>query len=121
MTLAPSLTGQTDIDIAPLGSLTLNSHNAPEDVRVDVTRLNATAARAIIKDPSRLDRLGEDVTHDVRDELIRLVLRSLLVATLGGLVVGLGRGAATGGDSDRVLAWSPRAPASARRPGTPDP
>ncbi len=133
MTLAPSLTGQTDVDIAPLGSLTLNSHDAPVDVRVDVTRLNETAARAIIKDPSRLDRLGEDLTHDVRDGLIRLILRSLLVATLGGLVVGLAlwrrnwrRTLLTGGVAFGVVAasaglgaatWNPRSIAEPRFSG----
>jgi predicted MPP superfamily phosphohydrolase len=133
MTLAPSLTGQTDVDIAPLGSLTLNSHNAPVDLRVDVTRLNETAARAIIRDPSRLDRLGEDVTHDVRDGLIRLILRSLLVATLGGLVVGLAlwrrnwrRTLLTGGVAFGVVAasaglgaatWNPRSVAEPRFSG----
>lgn len=89
MTLAPSITGQTTVDIAPLGSLSLDSHDAPVDIRVDVTRLNESAAKAIINDPSQLSSLGDNLTDDVRDSLIRLVVRGLLAATLGGLAVGL--------------------------------
>ena len=89
MRLAPSLTGKTQVNIAPLGSLMLDTHDAPIDVRVNVRQLNEQAARAIINDPSRLDTLGEDLAHDVREGLLRLALRSVLVGTIGGVVVGL--------------------------------
>jgi predicted MPP superfamily phosphohydrolase len=89
MRLAPAITGETRVDIAPLGALTLDSHDAPVDIRVDVSQLNEAATRQIINNPSRLQTLAEDLTHDVRDGIVRLILRSLLVATAGGIVVGL--------------------------------
>ena len=54
LSLVPSWTGDTRVDIPPLGSLTVDSHDGPLQLRVDVVEIDSDAARDIVNNPSSL-------------------------------------------------------------------
>jgi predicted MPP superfamily phosphohydrolase len=85
--LRPSLTGGTEIDVAPLGAIAFDSHDGPARLQIDVTRLRVDAARRIFADPDTLDQLGDRVTGDLRAALWRLGLQALLAAAVGAALV----------------------------------
>ncbi|NEE56016.1 hypothetical protein G3M55_67040, partial [Streptomyces sp. SID8455] len=48
MTLRPSLTGGSKINVSPLGALELDSHIAPLRLDVDVDRLDPVRSQALV-------------------------------------------------------------------------
>lgn len=103
MSLRPSWTGGTDIDVSPLGALSLNTHHAPVRLDVDVRRLDPPRAQGIVDHPERLDGIEDEVAGDVRDSAVLLLWRSSLAVFTGAVAVGLvvyrrpGRAMAAGG------------------------
>ncbi|MFF4652992.1 metallophosphoesterase [Streptomyces sp. NPDC001380] len=89
MSLHPDLHGGSRVDIAPLGSLELDTHRAPLRLDVDVRRLNPDAARAIAKDPARLANLQDEVASGVEHGMLELGLRAAAAVAAGSCAVGL--------------------------------
>lgn len=87
--MAPSLIGNTDVDVPPLGSLQMDSHDGPIAVKVDVTGINIDKAQLIIDDPASLQGLGERAFADIRSGLTRAAIRGLVAATVGAFLAGL--------------------------------
>jgi predicted MPP superfamily phosphohydrolase len=83
MSLRPALWGDTVVKVSPLGSLTLDSHDGPLQLRVDVSRLNLQDARAIFTDPNNLRHLEAQVVDDVWAGVVRLGIQSLAAAVIG--------------------------------------
>jgi predicted MPP superfamily phosphohydrolase len=83
MSLRPALTGDTVVNVSPLGSLSLDSHDGPLRLQVDVTRLNLQDARAIFNDPDNLGSLEQEVPRDVWAGVVRLGIRSVIAALVG--------------------------------------
>jgi predicted phosphodiesterase len=82
----PSLSGSTVVHLAPLGTIDLDTHDWPVRLDLRVEELGLDEAERIADNPQVIDNLGDDVADDVRAALVRLVLRCLLVATVGGIV-----------------------------------
>lgn len=89
MSLHPDLAGGSRVDIAPLGSLELDTHRAPLRLDVDVRRLNPDAARAIAKDPARLAGLQDEVVTGVEHGMLDLGVRSAAAVAAGACTLGL--------------------------------
>ncbi|MEV8565571.1 metallophosphoesterase [Streptomyces sp. NPDC051322] len=89
MTLRPSLTGGTKINIAPLGALELDSHTAPIRLDVDVDRLDPVRAQALVQHPERISGLQEEITHDIEHGTLDLAVRSCAAVVVGGTTLGL--------------------------------
>jgi predicted phosphodiesterase len=89
MTLRPSLTGGTKINVSPLGALQLNSHHAPVRLDVNVDQLDPTRAQALVDHPERLSDLQDEVTHDVENGTRDLALRSCIAVVTGATALGL--------------------------------
>lgn len=89
MSVHPNLYGNTKVDVAPLGDLRFDSHDGPLRLDVAVKRLNVADAESIVRNPSSVERLRDEVTHEVRGGVIRLIVKSLIVAVLGALIAGL--------------------------------
>ncbi|AJT66109.1 hypothetical protein T261_4462 [Streptomyces lydicus] len=89
MTLRPSLTGGTRIDVAPLGDLELHSHYAPLRLDVDVDRLDPVRSQELVDHPERFAGLEAEVTHDVTRGAIGLALRSCAAVTCGAAALSL--------------------------------
>lgn len=89
MSLHPSFTGGTTIDVPPLGALTLDSHHAPLRLQVDVSRLDPVRAQTLVKHPQQLQFLARDVSHDASRAVGRLAVRSAVAVVLGATAAGL--------------------------------
>ncbi|MCX5049256.1 MULTISPECIES: metallophosphoesterase [unclassified Streptomyces] len=112
MTLRPSVTGGTKINISPLGALELNSHHAPFRLDVNVDQLDPVRAQALVDHPERLSGLQDEVAHDVEHGTLDLALRSGVAVVSGATALGLAvyrrprRALAAGGTALALLAAS---------------
>ncbi|WP_405898948.1 metallophosphoesterase [Streptomyces sp. NBC_00727] len=112
MTLRPSLSGGTKINVSPLGALELDSHHAPVRLDVDVDRLDPVRAQALVQHPERLAGLEDEVTSDVASGTRELALRSCVAVVTGATALGLAvyrrprRALAAGGLALALLAAS---------------
>jgi predicted phosphodiesterase len=89
LSLAPSWTGDTMVEIPPLGSLTVDSHDGPLMLRIDVVEIDSDAAREIVNDPMSLRGVGASVTSELRDGVAVLLVRGLVSAVVGAAVLTL--------------------------------
>ncbi|GAA3796694.1 metallophosphoesterase [Streptomyces coacervatus] len=89
MTLRPSITGGTKINVSPLGALQLNSHRAPVRLDVNVDQLDPVRAQALVDHPERLSGLQDEVVHDVEHGTLDLALRSCVAVVSGATALGL--------------------------------
>ncbi|MEV4334689.1 metallophosphoesterase [Streptomyces sp. NPDC049597] len=112
MTLRPSLSGGTKINVSPLGALELDSHVAPVRLDVDVDRLDPVRSQALVEHPERLSGLQEEISADVREGTTELALRSCVAVVSGATALGLAvyrrprRALAAGGLALALLAAS---------------
>ncbi|MFE2018101.1 metallophosphoesterase [Streptomyces sp. NPDC059499] len=112
MTLRPSLSGGTKINVSPLGALELNSHVAPVRLDVDVDQLDPERSQALVKHPERLAGLQDEVTGDVAAGTRELAVRSCVAVVSGATALGLAvyrrprRALAAGGLALALLAAS---------------
>ncbi|MFD5340043.1 metallophosphoesterase family protein [Streptomyces hawaiiensis] len=112
MTLRPSFTGGTKINISPLGALELNSHIAPVRLDVNVDQLDPDRSQALVDHPERLSGLQDEVTEDVGRGTLDLAVRSGVAVVAGATALGLAvyrrprRALAAGGLALTLLAAS---------------
>ncbi|MFD7339386.1 metallophosphoesterase [Streptomyces violascens] len=110
MTLRPSLTGGTKINVSPLGALELRSHLAPLRLDVDVDRLDPDRAQALVSHPERISGLQQEIARDVGHGTRDVALRSCVAVVSGATALGLAvyrrprRALAAGGLSLALLA-----------------
>ncbi|MDQ1037296.1 putative MPP superfamily phosphohydrolase [Streptomyces sp. V3I8] len=89
MTLRPSLTGGTKINVSPLGALELRSHTAPLRLDVDVDQLDPVRSQALVDHPERLSGLQDEVAEDVGAGTLDLAVRSCVAVVSGATALGL--------------------------------
>ncbi|MGV2914636.1 metallophosphoesterase family protein [Streptomyces alfalfae] len=112
MTLRPSLSGGTKINVSPLGALELRSHTAPIRLDVDVDQLNPVRSQALVDHPERLAGLQDEVVRDVGHGTLDLAARSCAAVVSGATALGLAvyrrprRALAAGGLALALLAAS---------------
>ncbi|MFE2033683.1 metallophosphoesterase [Streptomyces scopuliridis] len=112
MTLRPSLTGGTKINVSPLGALELSTHTAPIRLDVDVDQLDPVRSQALVEHPERLSGLQGEVSHDVMNGTTDLAVRSVVAVVSGATALGLAvyrrprRALAAGGLALTLLAAS---------------
>ncbi|MFI5875795.1 metallophosphoesterase [Streptomyces sp. NPDC051445] len=112
MTLRPSVSGGTKINISPLGALTLDSHIAPVRLDVNVDQLDPVRSQALVDHPERLSGLQDEVARDVEHGTLDLALRSCVAVVSGATALGLAvyrrprRALAAGGLALALLAAS---------------
>jgi predicted phosphodiesterase len=87
MSVTPSFTGGTEIDIPPLGSLHLDSHDGPIHLKVDLSSLDQQRTEALIDDPTGISAAGQHAVDDVTAGVLRLALRALGAAVACALVL----------------------------------
>ncbi|MGW3126684.1 metallophosphoesterase family protein [Streptomyces sp. NPDC001123] len=112
MTLRPSLTGGTKINVSPLGALYLDTHSGPVRLDVNVDQLDPVRAEALVDHPERLSGLQDEVAHDVEHGTLDLAVRSGVAVVAGATALGLAvyrrprRALAAGGLALALLASS---------------
>ena len=89
LALAPSLTGDTVLNIPPLGTITVDSHDGPLRLNATVEGINVVDAREIFDDPRVLEGLEGRIIADLRRGVTVLVVRGVAVAVVGALALGL--------------------------------
>ncbi|MGC0376387.1 metallophosphoesterase family protein [Streptomyces sp. SAI-229] len=89
MTLRPSVTGGTKINISPLGDLQLASHTAPVRLDVNVDQLDPERSQALVDHPERLSGLQDEVTEDITRGTADLAVRSCVAVVTGATALGL--------------------------------
>lgn len=82
----PSLAGETIVHLAPLGTIEMDTHDAPVRLDLRVEELGLDEAERIAEHPELVDRLGDDLADEVRRALVRLAIRCLVLALVGGLL-----------------------------------
>ncbi|EST37666.1 hypothetical protein N566_11780 [Streptomycetaceae bacterium MP113-05] len=112
MTLRPSFSGGTKINVSPLGALELNSHHAPLRLDVNVDQLDPIRATALVDHPERINGLEKEITADVQDGVLDVAVRATVAVLLGSTALGLAvyrrprRALAAGGLALALLAAS---------------
>ncbi|MGQ4430959.1 MULTISPECIES: metallophosphoesterase family protein [unclassified Streptomyces] len=112
MTLRPSLTGGTKINVSPLGALSLDSHHAPVRLDVNVDQLDPERSQSLVDHPERISGLQDEVARDVEHGTLDLAVRSCTAVVLGATTLGLAiyrrprRALAAGGLALTLLAAS---------------
>lgn len=89
MTLRPSVTGGTKINISPLGDLQLSSHTALVRLDVNVDQLDPERSQALVDHPERLSGLQDEVTEDIARGATDLAVRSCVAVVTGTTALGL--------------------------------
>ncbi|MEU9732399.1 metallophosphoesterase [Streptomyces sp. NPDC048002] len=89
MTLRPSLTGGTKINVSPLGALQLDSHTAPVRLDVNIDQLDPERSQALVDHPERLSGLQDEVAQDIAHGTRDLALRSCVAVVTGATALGL--------------------------------
>ncbi|MFI5888958.1 metallophosphoesterase [Actinoplanes sp. NPDC051513] len=87
MSISPSIQGGTEVDIPPLGSLHLDSHDGPIHLKVNLASLDQSRTEALIDDPSAISSAGDNAVDDVRMGVIRLGVRALGISVLSALIL----------------------------------
>ncbi len=89
LSVSPSTGGGTTIDIPPLGSLLLDSHDGPTHLTVELGALDQGRVEALLDDPASINRATQSAVDDVQNGVIRLGLRTVGAAVLTTLVLAL--------------------------------
>lgn len=82
MQITPTLTGDTEVDIPPLGALLLDSHDGPGHLTVRLDALDRARTQALITDPAGISRASQNAVTDVTSGLVRLILKTTGMAIL---------------------------------------
>ncbi len=91
MELKPALRGESRVEIPPLGSLSLDSHNSPATISAQIEQLDERDTQALVEDPDRLKAASQDAPDEiataVKDLARRAAIGVVIVTLLLGLVV----------------------------------
>jgi predicted phosphodiesterase len=85
--VTPSLHGGTDVEIPPLGSLRLRSHDGPVHLTVRLDNLDQKRTLALASDPNGLTKASQTAVSDVERGITKLVLQGAGAAILGALAL----------------------------------
>ncbi|HEY3685109.1 MAG TPA: metallophosphoesterase [Streptosporangiaceae bacterium] len=89
LSLTPSWTGDTVIDVAPLGTLRVNTHDGPLGLRASLTQIRLADARRLIDSPEAVNDLETTLAPQVRHGLFVLGMQTLIATTISGGLAGL--------------------------------
>jgi len=84
----PTVFGHTVVDIAPLGTLEVDSHAGPVGLAINVRAIKEAETRALISDQAQLTSLGADLGDDLRAGVMAAATRGLIAATIGAAIAG---------------------------------
>lgn len=89
LTARPGPTGETVVRLAPLGTVRLDTHDAPFELEARVEELRREEAEAIARDPAVLAGIEDELADDLRAGLRGLLARAALAAVVGGALAAL--------------------------------
>jgi predicted phosphodiesterase len=86
--LGPSATGGTDVQIPPLGSLLVASHDGPAHLSLTLNSLDQARTQRLVTEPNGVEKASDSAVTDFGSGVERLALQSTGVAVLGALLLG---------------------------------
>ncbi|GII77446.1 membrane protein [Sphaerisporangium rufum] len=89
MSLRPSWSGQTVMDVRPLGTLRFESHRGPIRLDLSLDGIHADVAQRLLESPRWAESLPGLIEADLQAGLRDLALRAALCAIVGSLLGGL--------------------------------
>jgi predicted MPP superfamily phosphohydrolase len=89
LSLRPATSGETEVVVPPLGALHIDSHDGPLRFTVRLGALDQDRTQALISDPAGITRASQTAVTDLQDGILRLGFRTVSVAVLGAVVLGL--------------------------------
>ena len=89
MSITPGLYGDTQVQIPPLGSITLNSHDGPLHLVINLGSLDRKQTEALVSDPQGISSASQHAISDLRTGVTRLAIQSGVSMLLGALVLNL--------------------------------
>lgn len=87
LAVTPDLTGDTQVEIPPLGSLSLDSHDGPLRLTVNLGSLDRKRAEALVSDPNGIQAASQHAIADLRTGIVELAVQAGVAALLGALVL----------------------------------
>jgi predicted MPP superfamily phosphohydrolase len=81
----PSLAGGTSVQIPPLGSLDLRSHDGPVRLEVTVDSVDRERVEALVNSPNGISAVSQSAVVDVQRGATRLAFQSAGAAILGAM------------------------------------
>jgi predicted MPP superfamily phosphohydrolase len=123
LAITPSLTGGTDVEIPPLGSLRLASHAGPAHLSIHLAALDQKRTKALVTNPAALAQASGGAVEDLRKGIVRLAFQVAGVSILGAMALAavvyrsMRRVAAAGGLSLALLAGTAIVALGTFRPG----
>jgi predicted phosphodiesterase len=85
--ITPSISGGTEIEIPPLGSLHLRSHAGPALLTIRLAALDESRARAVVTNPNGVEQASDNAIDDLAAAIRRLALRVVGAGMLGAMVL----------------------------------
>lgn len=86
--IAPSWTGETTVQVDPLGTLVFDTHTAPLQVTLSLRAVDVDAVQLIVEHPTALDALEAQLVDDLDDALTKAAIRAAVVAIIGAVIAG---------------------------------
>jgi predicted phosphodiesterase len=77
----------TQVNVPPLGNITLRDHRGPLKLRISIDQVNVQDVQRLISSTESTDTIGKNLANDVRSALIRLAIRSSLSAVGGAAIL----------------------------------
>jgi len=87
--IRPSWSGESVVQINPVGSLAVDTHATPMQITLDLRAVDVDQVSQIVDHPEQLSHLDEQLLQDLQDVLISTAVRTAAVALIGGLIAGL--------------------------------
>jgi predicted MPP superfamily phosphohydrolase len=78
--------GGAQVAVAPLGELTVDVYDGPLRLDIALQRVDQDRARTLATDPVRLAGVVDQVSDDLRDAVVDLVWKTVLIALAGAAV-----------------------------------
>jgi predicted MPP superfamily phosphohydrolase len=85
----PGLDGGAQVAVPPLGALAVDVYDGPLRLDIGLQRVDQQRARALAGDPVRLAGVVDEVSSDLRGAVVRLAIRTTVVALLGAAFASL--------------------------------
>lgn len=89
LALQPGLRGDTVIDVAPLGTLTADTHDGPIQLHASLEQIQLPKARKLLDSPGAINDLAADIGNEIRHGLIVLAVKTLIVTTVSAGLLAL--------------------------------
>lgn len=85
--VTPSLSGGSDLQIPPLGSISVRSHDGPAHLSIGLGALDTARTNELITNPDGVARASNGAVGDITRGVTRLVIQSTVAALLGALLL----------------------------------